>query len=95
MSVNIRFVTLLCALVAGAAFAADTSSLIVQTGSGPVRGFSADGMHIGQTVKVSHPDPESRRKILAFAALDMLRRHMLGEPVLGDYLTLARTAQRS
>lgn len=57
--------------------------------------LSADGMHIGQTVKVRHPDPESRRKILAFAALDMLRRHMLGEPVLGDYLTLARTAQRS
>ncbi|WP_368175046.1 competence/damage-inducible protein A [Aeromonas sp. R5-4] len=57
--------------------------------------LSADGIHIGQTVKVSHPDPESRRKILAFAALDMLRRHMLGEPVLGDYLTLARTAQRS
>ncbi|MFM5711389.1 MAG: CinA family nicotinamide mononucleotide deamidase-related protein [Aeromonas veronii] len=57
--------------------------------------LSADGMHIGQTVKVSHPDPKSRRKILAFAALDMLRRHMLGEPVLGDYLTLARTAQRS
>ncbi|MGL6165871.1 MAG: competence/damage-inducible protein A, partial [Aeromonas veronii] len=57
--------------------------------------LSADGKHIGQTVKVSHPDPESRRKILAFAALDMLRRHMLGEPVLGDYLTLARTAQRS
>ncbi|MCS0539378.1 CinA family nicotinamide mononucleotide deamidase-related protein [Aeromonas veronii] len=57
--------------------------------------LSADGMHIGQTVKVSHPDPESRRKILAFAALDMLRRHMLGEPVLGDYLTLTRTAQRS
>ncbi|HHQ4735992.1 CinA family nicotinamide mononucleotide deamidase-related protein [Aeromonas veronii] len=57
--------------------------------------LSADGKHVGQTVKVRHPDPESRRKILAFAALDMLRRHMLGEPVLGDYLTLARTAQRS
>ncbi|EKP0260968.1 CinA family nicotinamide mononucleotide deamidase-related protein [Aeromonas sobria] len=56
--------------------------------------LSAEGKHIGQTVKVSHPDPESRRKILAFAALDMLRRHLLGEPVLGDYLTLARTAQR-
>jgi competence/damage-inducible protein CinA-like protein len=56
--------------------------------------LSADGKHIGQTVKVSHPDPESRRKILAFAALDMLRRHLLGEPVLGKYLTLARTAQR-
>ncbi|MEV3834648.1 CinA family nicotinamide mononucleotide deamidase-related protein [Aeromonas allosaccharophila] len=55
----------------------------------------ADGQQIGQTVKVSHPDPESRRKILAFAAIDMLRRHLLGEPVLGDYLTLARTAQRS
>ncbi|MFV3352968.1 competence/damage-inducible protein A [Aeromonas veronii] len=60
----------------------------------PLR-LSADGKHVGQTVKVSHPDPESRRKILAFAALDMLRRHMLGKPVLGDYLTLARTAQRS
>lgn len=56
--------------------------------------LSADGKQIGQTVKVSHPDPESRRKILAFAALDMLRRHLLGEPVLGDYLTLTRTAQR-
>lgn len=56
--------------------------------------LSADGIHIGQTVKVSHPDPESRRKILAFAALDMLRRHLLGEPVLGDYLTLARAALR-
>ncbi|MBL0474405.1 competence/damage-inducible protein A [Aeromonas veronii] len=55
----------------------------------------ADGQQIGQTLKASHPDPESRRKLLAFAALDMLRRHMLGEPVLGDYLTLARTAQRS
>ncbi|HHQ4521317.1 TPA: competence/damage-inducible protein A [Aeromonas veronii] len=53
----------------------------------------ADGKRIGQTVKVSHPDPESRRKILAFAALDMLRRHLQGEPILGDYLTLARTSQ--
>ena len=57
--------------------------------------LGADGQQIGQTLKVSHPDPESRRKILAFAALDMLRRHLLGEPVPGDYLTLARTAQRS
>ncbi|MCX7127313.1 CinA family nicotinamide mononucleotide deamidase-related protein [Aeromonas sp.] len=56
--------------------------------------LSADDKQIGQTVKISHPDPESRRKILAFAALDMLRRHLLGEPVLGDYLTLARTEQR-
>lgn len=54
----------------------------------------ADGQQIGQTLKASHPDPESRRKILAFAALDMLRRHLQGLPVLGDYLTLARTAQR-
>lgn len=54
----------------------------------------AGALQIGQTLKNSHPDPESRRKILAFAALDMLRRHLLGEPVLGDYLTLARTAER-
>ena len=56
----------------------------------------ADGKHIGQTVRVCHPDPESRRRILAFTALDMLRRHQQGEPVLGDYLTLTRNgaAQR-
>lgn len=53
----------------------------------------ADEISFGQTLKVSHPDPESRSKILAFAALDMLRRHLLGLPVLADYLTLTRTAQ--
>lgn len=55
----------------------------------------AHGQQIGQTVRVNHPDPDSRRKILAFAALDMLRRHLQGLPVLGDYLTLARTTQPS
>ncbi|WP_429233787.1 CinA family nicotinamide mononucleotide deamidase-related protein [Aeromonas salmonicida] len=55
----------------------------------------AYGQQTGQTVRVNHPDPESRRKILAFAALDMLRRHLQGLPVLGDYLTLPRTTQRS
>ena len=54
----------------------------------------ADGQRIGQTVKLSHPDPESGRRILAFAALDMLRRHLQGLPVLADYLTLTRTASR-
>ena len=54
----------------------------------------ADGQRIGQTVKLSHPDPESGRRILAFAALDMLRRHLQGMSVLADYLTLTRTASR-
>ncbi|MGE6276629.1 competence/damage-inducible protein A [Aeromonas media] len=54
----------------------------------------ADGQRIGQRVKLSHPDPESGRRILAFAALDMLRRHLQGLPVLADYLTLTRTASR-
>ena len=54
----------------------------------------ADGRQFGQTLKVSHPDPESGHRILAFAALDMLRRHLLGLPVLADYLTLTRTARR-
>ncbi|HCH51919.1 MAG TPA: competence/damage-inducible protein A [Aeromonas sp.] len=54
----------------------------------------ADGRRIGQRVKLSHPDPESGRRILAFAALDMLRRHLQGLPVLADYLTLTRTASR-
>lgn len=53
-----------------------------------------DGRQFGQTLKVSHPDPESGRRILAFAALDMLRRHLQGLPVLADYLTLTRTARR-
>ncbi|EZH82311.1 competence/damage-inducible protein A [Aeromonas hydrophila] len=53
-----------------------------------------DGQLHGQTLKVSHPDPDSGRRILAFAALDMLRRQLLGLPVLGDYRTLARTASR-
>ena len=54
----------------------------------------ADGQRIGQQVKLSHPDPESARRILAFAALDMLRRHLQGLPVLAGYLTLTRTASR-
>ena len=54
----------------------------------------ADGQRIGQQVKLSHPDPESGRRILAFAALDMLRRHLQGMSVLADYLTLTRTASR-
>jgi len=53
-----------------------------------------DGRQFGQTLKVSHPDPASGRRILAFAALDMLRRHLLGLPVFADYLTLTRTASR-
>ena len=53
-----------------------------------------DGQQFGQTLKVSHPDPDSGRRILAFAALDMLRRQLQGLPVVGDYLTLARTASR-
>ncbi|ABK37416.1 competence/damage-inducible protein A [Aeromonas hydrophila] len=53
-----------------------------------------DGQLYGQTLKVSHPDPDSGRRIIAFAALDMLRRQLQGLPVLGDYRTLARTASR-
>ncbi|MFQ2156613.1 competence/damage-inducible protein A [Aeromonas hydrophila] len=53
-----------------------------------------DGQLHGQTLKISHPDPDSGRRILAFAALDMLRRQLQGLPVLGDYRTLARTASR-
>ncbi|WP_270826832.1 competence/damage-inducible protein A [Aeromonas sp. Y318-1] len=53
-----------------------------------------DGQQHGQTLKVSHPDPDSGRRILAFAALDMLRRQLQGLAVLGDYRTLARTASR-
>ncbi|HAU4930278.1 competence/damage-inducible protein A [Aeromonas hydrophila] len=53
-----------------------------------------DGQQFGQTLKVSHPDPDSGRRILAFAALDMLRRQLQGLPVVGNYRTLARTASR-
>ncbi|MGL5038464.1 MAG: competence/damage-inducible protein A, partial [Aeromonas sp.] len=56
----------------------------------PLR-LCADGQQFDQILRTTHADPQSRRKILAFAALDMLRRHLLGEPVLGDYRTLTRT----
>ncbi|PJG58255.1 molybdopterin-binding protein [Aeromonas cavernicola] len=56
--------------------------------------LGVDGVWIGQTLAVSHPDPESVRHILAFAALDMLRRHLQGLPILADYQTLVRTAER-
>ncbi|MFQ2223635.1 competence/damage-inducible protein A [Aeromonas enteropelogenes] len=52
-----------------------------------------DGHRVGQTLKANHPDQESLRKIIAFAALDMLRRHLQGLPELGDYLTMVRTAR--
>lgn len=56
--------------------------------------LSRDGRHWGQTLRLSHPDPESGQRILAFAALDMLRRQQAGLPVIADYPTLPRSARR-
>jgi nicotinamide-nucleotide amidase len=38
-----------------------------------------------QTLKLHFRDPLSRRRLLAFAALDMLRRHLQGQEVMIDY----------
>ncbi len=38
-----------------------------------------------QTLKVHFRDPLNRRRLLAFAAFDMLRRHLEGQEVLVDY----------
>ncbi|MGL4251173.1 MAG: competence/damage-inducible protein A [Aeromonas sp.] len=85
--------TLPCMLAELTAPAAPLSLTIGRAGTdGVPLLLCADGQHIGQTLKVSHPDPESRCKILAFAALDMLRRHQLGLSVLADYRTLTRTS---
>lgn len=50
----------------------------------PLALLTASGCHI-QTLKVQFRDPLSRRKLLAFAALDMLRRHLNGLEVMIDY----------
>ncbi|WP_417617804.1 CinA family nicotinamide mononucleotide deamidase-related protein [Oceanisphaera sp.] len=41
-----------------------------------------------QTLQLHFRDPLSQRRLLAFAALDMLRRHLAGETVMIDYDTL-------
>lgn len=38
-----------------------------------------------QTLQMHFRDPLSQRRLLAFAALDMLRRHLVGETVMIDY----------
>lgn len=48
---------------------------------------------VAQTLKVTIQDPALRRGILAFAAQDMLRRHLHGEDPLGPYETLIRCAE--
>ncbi|WP_368163578.1 molybdopterin-binding protein [Aeromonas sp. R6-2] len=47
-----------------------------------------------QVIRVPHPDRESRERIIAFCALDMLRRHLAGESPFGDYQTLVRHSMR-
>lgn len=46
-----------------------------------------------QTLYVRTLDVSLQRKIIAFAAQDMLRRYLLKQPVIADYLTLHRTEQ--
>ncbi|MGY3926930.1 molybdopterin-binding protein [Aeromonas simiae] len=48
-----------------------------------------------QLVLVRHPDRPSRERILAFCALDMLRRHLAGHSPFGEYQTLTRTLSRA
>lgn len=51
-----------------------------------------DGIHgWAQTLFVRTLDVTLQRRIIAFAAQDMLRRYLLKQPVLGDYQTLQRT----
>ncbi|MCT7654869.1 CinA family nicotinamide mononucleotide deamidase-related protein [Oceanimonas sp. NS1] len=48
-----------------------------------------------QTLKMHFRDPLMRRRLLAFAAFDMLRRHQQGLPVIIDYDILPRSEQVS
>lgn len=48
-----------------------------------------------QTLKVHFRDPLMRRRLLAFAAFDMLRRQLEGLPVIIDYDILPRSEQIS
>ena len=48
-----------------------------------------------QTLKMHFRDPLMRRRLLAFAAFDMLRRQLQGLPVIVDYDILPRSEQLS
>jgi nicotinamide-nucleotide amidase len=51
-----------------------------------------DGLHgWSQTLHVRTLDTSLQRRIISFAAQDMLRRYLLKQPVLGEYQTLQRT----
>jgi len=51
-----------------------------------------DGLHgWAQTLYVRTLDVSLQRRIVSFAAQDMLRRYLLKLPVLGEYQTLQRT----
>lgn len=50
----------------------------------PVALKTAQGCQV-QTLQMHFRDPLSQRRLLAFAALDMLRRHLAGETVMVDY----------
>ncbi|PSJ46762.1 molybdopterin-binding protein [Zobellella endophytica] len=50
----------------------------------PVALLTAEHCQV-QTLKVHFRDPLARRKLLAVAALDMLRRHLSRQPVMVDY----------
>lgn len=53
-----------------------------------------NGQRFEQKVQVRHPDRASRERILAFCALDMLRRHLDGLSPFGEYQTLRRLESR-
>ncbi|MFP2770030.1 CinA family nicotinamide mononucleotide deamidase-related protein [Oceanisphaera sp. KMM 10153] len=50
----------------------------------PIALLSTQGCQI-QTLQMHFRDPLNRRRLLAFAAFDMLRRHLLGETLMVDY----------
>ncbi|GHA04966.1 CinA family nicotinamide mononucleotide deamidase-related protein [Oceanisphaera arctica] len=50
----------------------------------PIALLSAQGCQV-QTLQMHFRDPLNRRRLLAFAAFDMLRRHLVGETVMVDY----------
>ncbi|MCC4264875.1 CinA family nicotinamide mononucleotide deamidase-related protein [Oceanimonas baumannii] len=60
----------------------------------PMALLTPDGCQ-AQTLKVHFRDPLMRRRLLAFAAFDMLRRQLEGLPVIIDYDILPRSEQIS
>ncbi|MEW7866775.1 molybdopterin-binding protein [Aeromonas diversa] len=91
-----RFEVGLSADPAGLPTLSDALSLLVggENEQGVALCLQEGGRRFEQVLRIQHPDRASRERLIAFCALDMLRRHLAGESPFGDYQTITRQSTR-